>query len=49
MSDKNKSNPNSDGPKPIFEDTGRSLPTTGTKTPMPQVKPPKPTESSKKS
>jgi hypothetical protein len=47
MSDKNKSN--SGGQKPIFEDNGRGLPTTGTKTPMPQVKPPKPTESSKKS
>ena len=29
-----------------FEDSGRSLPTTSTKTPMPEVKPPKQSDSS---
>jgi hypothetical protein len=47
MTDKNKSN--TSGQKSIFKDNGRGLPTTGTKTPMPQVKPPKQPESTKKS
>jgi hypothetical protein len=36
------------GKKPVFKDNGRGLPTTGTKTPMPSVKPPKPPASSNK-
>jgi hypothetical protein len=42
MTDKNKSG--SGTQKPIFKDNGRGLPTTGTKTPMPPVKPPKTTK-----
>jgi len=47
MSDKKKSG--SGGQKTELKDSGRGLPTTGTKTPMPPVKPPKPPESTKKS
>lgn len=47
MTDKNKSN-QSDR-KSVFEKNSRALPTTATKTPMPQVKPPKPPEPPKKS
>lgn len=47
MTDKSKTTTSSQNI--IFKDNGRGLPTTGTKTPMPTVKPPKQTDSSKKS
>lgn len=47
MSEQIKSGQN--GQATIFKDNGRGLPTTGTKTPMPPVQPPKAPESGKKS